>query len=162
MPFKKKDPADLKPGKVCSKCGEWKPRSEYYIRERNKMQSACKSCRSKAAAASAKARKSRDPAYRMLTGARKRHYDCGVPFDLKVEDIHVPERCPVFDKPLVMDDPSSEWYPNLDKITPHLGYVRGNIVVMSARANRIKNDATLEELKALVAFMEKETAGGLI
>ena len=34
------------------------------------------------------------------------------------------------------------------------GYVPGNIAVISMRANMIKNNATLAELKAIVAYIE--------
>lgn len=37
--------------------------------------------------------------------------------------------------------------PSIDKVIPELGYVRGNVWVISNKANRIKNNATLEELK---------------
>jgi hypothetical protein len=43
--------------------------------------------------------------------------------------------------------------PSLDKIIPSLGYVRGNVQVISQRANSIKRDATLAELELLVQNM---------
>ncbi len=42
--------------------------------------------------------------------------------------------------------------PTLDRIDPVKGYVPGNIVVVSLRANTIKNDATMDELAAVLAF----------
>jgi hypothetical protein len=50
--------------------------------------------------------------------------------------------------------------PTLDKIIPELGYVRGNIAVISHRANRIKSDATLAEVLKLAAWLEKQHIGG--
>jgi len=44
--------------------------------------------------------------------------------------------------------------PSLDRIDNSKGYVPGNIAVISMRANMIKNNATLAELKAIVAYME--------
>lgn len=44
--------------------------------------------------------------------------------------------------------------PTVDRLRPELGYVAGNINIISSKANRIKNNATLEELKALVAWWE--------
>lgn len=40
--------------------------------------------------------------------------------------------------------------PSLDKIIPKLGYVKGNVWVVSNKANRIKSNATIEELELLV------------
>jgi len=37
---------------------------------------------------------------------------------------------------------------------PEKGYVKGNIWVVSLRANKLKNDATLQELKTLVENLE--------
>jgi hypothetical protein len=41
-------------------------------------------------------------------------------------------------------------YATLDKIDPRKGYVEGNVQILSYRANTLKNDATLEELKLIV------------
>jgi len=48
--------------------------------------------------------------------------------------------------------------PSLDKLIPELGYVKGNITVMSVRANRIKNDATRQEIELLLHWMNKQEA----
>lgn len=41
----------------------------------------------------------------------------------------------------------------MDRIIPELGYTKGNVVVISFRANRLKNDATYEELRALADYV---------
>lgn len=41
-------------------------------------------------------------------------------------------------------------YATLDKIDPNKGYVEGNVQIVSFRANTLKNNATLEELKLIV------------
>lgn len=46
-------------------------------------------------------------------------------------------------------------YASLDKIDPTKGYVEGNVQIVSFRANTLKNSATLEELKLIVANWEK-------
>jgi len=47
----------------------------------------------------------------------------------------------------------------IDRIIPELGYVEGNVMIISRRANVIKNDATADELIAigtkLKALIEK-------
>ena len=43
----------------------------------------------------------------------------------------------------------------IDRIDPKKGYVKGNIIVVSMRANRIKTDATVDEIRKVADFYEK-------
>lgn len=68
----------------------------------------------------------------------------------------IPEFCPILGikmsyGPFAERDSS----PSLDKIIPELGYVKGNIAVICFRANRFKSDGTLDELRAIVKYMEE-------
>lgn len=45
--------------------------------------------------------------------------------------------------------------PSLDRIIPKKGYVRGNIIVISWRANLLKRDATIKELMQLASFYSR-------
>lgn len=45
--------------------------------------------------------------------------------------------------------------PTIDRIDPLKGYVKGNVCVMSYRANMIKNCGTLEEHKMIVDFLSR-------
>ena len=89
----------------------------------------------------------------MVLGARARASKYGIPFDLVVHDIELPDVCPVLGIPMSWSDTITENTPSLDRIVPELGYVKGNVNVISFRANRLKNNATLDELKALVAYV---------
>lgn len=40
----------------------------------------------------------------------------------------------------------------MDKIDPSRGYVKGNVIVVSGLANRIKTNATLEQIKKVYDF----------
>lgn len=93
----------------------------------------------------------------LVTWAKSRAKKKNIPFDITPEDVTIPECCPILgikleagEKHLVDNSPS------IDRIDPKLGYVKGNIQVISYRANRIKNDATLEELKKLVEHLSKK------
>lgn len=44
--------------------------------------------------------------------------------------------------------------PSIDRIDNALGYVKGNVRVISFRANRIRNDASLDELRAITRDAE--------
>ena len=45
--------------------------------------------------------------------------------------------------------------PSIDRIDPKKGYVKDNIIVVSMRANRIKTDATVDEIRRVADFYEK-------
>ena len=84
----------------------------------------------------------------LLQKARQRAKKKSLPFSLTEEDIVIPDVCPVLGIPLFsgngrMIDNS----PNLDRIIPEKGYVPGNVRVISQRANRIKSNATAEEIR---------------
>jgi hypothetical protein len=91
----------------------------------------------------------------MVQNARTRAKASGVPCTIKPEDITVPTHCPVFGIPLYRTTGTPFGGPNspaLDKIVPELGYVPGNVIVVSRRANDLKKDATLDELRRLASF----------
>jgi hypothetical protein len=43
----------------------------------------------------------------------------------------------------------------VNPLTPAKGYIKGNVRVISWRANELKGDATLEEMKAVVRYMKR-------
>ncbi len=99
--------------------------------------------------------RSRSPEYRMLHRAQTRAGNKGLPFAISLDDIHVPERCPVLGIRIgqgntIMKDDS----PALDRLRPSMGYVPGNVIVMSMLANRIKGSANSEQVLAVADWME--------
>ncbi len=93
--------------------------------------------------------------YWMHQAAKHRAKARGLEFDIEVSDIVIPEICPVLGIPLSLTNGKNVGSsPSLDRIDNNKGYIKGNIQVLSWRANKIKSDATLEELKALVSFLE--------
>jgi hypothetical protein len=90
----------------------------------------------------------------MLNAARSRATKRNLPFNLTVDDFDIPDTCPALGTEIVLDgDPDRA--PSLDRVVPVMGYVKGNVVVISNRANRIKNDASAYELKLIADFVEK-------
>lgn len=89
--------------------------------------------------------------YQLWLNAKERAKRDGVPFDIDFIDIVVPMRCPLLDIPLFVGSRQEhDNSPSIDKIIPSRGYVKGNIRVISHRANSIKRDASLEEMETLV------------
>jgi hypothetical protein len=98
-----------------------------------------------------------EPVGIMFANARKRAREGGLPFALTVHDIAIPEFCPVLGIRLERGSKrTSDASPSLDRLDPALGYVPGNVNVISAKANRMKNNGTLEELEALVRWMREQ------
>lgn len=65
-----------------------------------------------------------------------------------------PDNCPVFGVPFVSRGVGfSKWSPSIDKIDPGLGYIPGNIQVLSLFANCMKRDATKTELKQFALWV---------
>ncbi len=91
---------------------------------------------------------------RMLSDARCRARQFEVPFDLTENDVLIPDVCPVFGTTLESGIGKKTWNsPTLDRFIPSLGYVRDNVAVISARANTLKSNATLEEIELLAQWM---------
>jgi len=101
----------------------------------------------------------------MVYAARNRARMGGLECTITVDDIVIPETCPVLGIPLFArigagrsNRDQVENSPSLDRIDNGKGYIPNNIAVISMRANMIKNNATLAELKAIVAYMETSQA----
>lgn len=81
----------------------------------------------------------------------------GIPFTLTPDDFEIPEFCPVFPR-LRLEMQSGgqtrrDNQPSLDRVIPSLGYVPGNVRVISFRANRLKQDASEEEVAAILDYI---------
>ena len=98
----------------------------------------------------------------MLNTARKRAKKNNIPFNLTedyLKSIYPSDMiCPVLGFEMSMGLDGNGWVdtsPSLDRIIPEKGYVQGNVVVISMRANSIKRDATPGELRKVADFYEK-------
>lgn len=102
--------------------------------------------------AQAKARYYADIPRTLFDNARKRSQRFNTEFTISVEDIEIPEVCPVFKIPFVQDGKKGQnsYAPSLDRIDSSKGYVKDNIRVICTRANVLKNSMTKEECLLLV------------
>lgn len=93
----------------------------------------------------------------VLTNARNRAEEKGVPFDIDVEYLlsifPSDNKCPVFGIELVWGGDTKN-SPSLDRIHPALGYVKGNLIWVSDYANKLKSFNSLDTLRTLLAFYE--------
>lgn len=94
--------------------------------------------------------------YHLFTAAKHRAKFKLLRFEITLDDIKIPEFCPLLGIRLcsgtgVVSDSS----PQLDRLRPELGYIPGNVAVISKRANSIKQDASAEELELIAANLRK-------
>lgn len=86
----------------------------------------------------------------LVNRAKHRAFEKGLAFDITEEDVELPERCPVLKIPItvVRGQGRRQDGPSLDRIDPTNGYIKGNVWIISDLANRMKQDATVTQLKA--------------
>lgn len=162
--------------KICIKCNLEKSLEDFHRTNRalNKLSSWCKQCKKEYDVIyrqsdkiqnlyhsqdyrdrKAEYRKYRDqvePREQIINSLRSRSKQYNLPFNLEVKDIIIPEYCPLLEiklerKPYGKRGSFQANSPSVDKIIPELGYVKGNIMVMSMKANAMKYNASIEELK---------------
>ena len=159
----------------CTKCASQKPETEFSnnkrMTHRRGRHSQCKACQHErhkawyAANHIESAERLRNNTIRwqqsnplayLLSTAKYRSKKSGLEFNLTVQDLEpAPIKCPILGYDL-------EYLPigkgrlhhsaSLDRIDNTKGYVKGNVIIISDRANRLKKDATAEELKKLSDF----------
>jgi hypothetical protein len=84
----------------------------------------------------------------LYNSAKTRALKAGIPFNIEVTDIVIPEVCPILGIPIIVTSRKGRQdnSPSLDKIDNSLGYIKGNVQVISWLANNIKGNRTQEEL----------------
>lgn len=89
---------------------------------------------------------------------RGRAKKLGLPCDKDLSGLHLPDTCPVLGIPLNYRDrrkhpaPDS---PSIDRVVPARGYVISNIRVISWRANALKRDASIDEIRRVLSYVEE-------
>ena len=118
----------------CTKCNQ--------IFEITSKMTLCKTCNSNRV-------KSLRPEWKMHQRAKVRCKENGREFNISVEDIIIPDKCPILGLDLNMNSGKSGAYrnsPSLDRKDNSKGYTKDNIQVISQLANAMKCHATKEEL----------------
>jgi len=90
---------------------------------------------------------------RILSRIKSRAKGYNIPFNLELSDIIIPDICPVLGikiKSIVGGGTNQYGSASVDRIIPDLGYTKGNIRVISQRANLLKSNATIEELEKVL------------
>lgn len=100
----------------------------------------------------------------MAASVRNRAKRKSIPYNLTAADILcvIPEDrlCPALGIPLIWGGKLSRNSPSIDRITPSLGYVAGNIAIISHKANSMKQDAIhSDELRRIADWMDSLARG---
>lgn len=98
----------------------------------------------------------RNPKKYLVAAAKSRARIQSIDFNITEDDFEIPKYCPILGIELgeVRNTPQNKDYsPSLDRIDNTKGYVRNNICVISAKANRHKSDMTLKQIKALYDYV---------
>ena len=107
-------------------------------------------------------RRQENPAKYMLTMKKHNSKIAGIDFSLEVEDLlPLPSVCPVLGITLnyiVLGGKPRDNSPSIDRFDNSLGYVHGNVRVISNRANRLKSDGTQEEHLKIAEYMKGDNA----
>lgn len=101
----------------------------------------------------------RDTRGLILERARIRARRKGIQFNLDIDDVVLPEYCPILGLKLCRNIGSPTAKPDsysLDRIIPELGYTKGNVQVISYKANVMKNNATSEELRMFAEWVLRQ------
>lgn len=79
----------------------------------------------------------------------------GIPFTIKFSELEFPTHCPFLGIELnYFAEGREDASISFDRIDPSKGYEAGNVIVCSWRANRIKSDATPEELRRIADYLD--------
>lgn len=83
----------------------------------------------------------------------------GKEFTVEFGDLVFPTHCPILGLELdYFNDTRTENSVTFDRVDPSKGYIKGNVVIISWRANRIKNDGTAEEHIKIANFMKQHAS----
>lgn len=136
--------------KKCTQCGEIKELDCYpktYHKNENGetlegRRANCRVCENKRR----KKNYDNNPITRMFMNAKSRARQSKIDFNIEPNDVPIPEFCPILGVKLVLGEAHSyDYAPSIDRINSEKGYIKGNVKVVSLRANRMKNNATKEE-----------------
>ncbi len=162
-----------RPNKRCKECKEIKPIEEFpsYASRPGYVHKTCKICHNKNIAIIRKKwpcyqpekkriydkiNRNRHPEKWIWKRAKTRAKQKNISFNLEISDIIIPKFCPVLGIELKPgENMKVDSSPSLDRIIPELGYVKGNIAVISLKANQLKSNGTIAEHEKLLVWMKQ-------
>jgi len=97
-----------------------------------------------------------DPRSKLIWPAAKRAKEKGIDFKITIEDIVIPSYCPLLGIPLKRGaGKATANSPSLDRINNQYGYIKGNVMVISRKANSMKQDLPIEAFLLMAHNLRK-------
>lgn len=101
--------------------------------------------------------KKNHPEVYMWRGAKYRATKNGIEFNIEVSDIKIPKKCPILKLKLEMNEYAPRANsPTVDRVDNNKGYVKGNVRVISSKANLLKSDLSVPEIERLLKYSKGE------
>lgn len=86
--------------------------------------------------------------------AKKRATHKGYDFSIESKDVKIPKICPILKIPLIKGkNKVHSNSPSLDRIDTTKGYIKGNVRVISWKANKYKSDMKKKDIKSLYKYV---------
>lgn len=144
--------------KYCPSCSASKLVIEFYTSKRGDgLRGQCKICE-QVRDKKRDRHKNRTLEGHLYFGAKDRARVNNMEFSITIKDIVVPDICPALGIPLFRSKGKpTDNSPSLDRLDSSKGYIKGNVNVISMKANRMKSNATLAELESLLAWRKKHS-----
>lgn len=91
----------------------------------------------------------------LLYKAKLRAKEKGLEFTISRDDVVIPDTCPILGEPIqVRANTFNRWAPSLDRIDNSLGYIPGNVRIISWQANYVKGNMTVEQIERLYLYVK--------
>lgn len=147
---------------ICQACDKELPEDQFpYRTDTKKRRPYCGECARDAQRSRYIHHRKSQPFKHKAARIKSRASSLGVPCDLDQEYLEGiwTGICPVYGFPINISGGRGVFdTAELDRFNPELGYIKGNVRFLSRKANSHKNNMTLEEVKQLLVWMEKEHA----
>lgn len=99
----------------------------------------------------------RDPKKALLNYMKRNAQARNLEFNLTINDIIIPEKCPILGiPPFFSKERQIDNTPSGDRVDNTKGYIKGNVRIISWRANSMKRDLTIEIAEQMVKYMKGE------
>jgi hypothetical protein len=144
-------------GKLCKSCNMTKVAKEFsYLKLKDDKMSVAEYCKRN------RDKYKEDDRYRLnklLQQAKIRATKRNLVFDIIIDDLleKLPKdkKCPVLGIDLFWGTGSDRWNsPSIDRLDAKGNYTKENIMIISWRANKLKSDASIEEIEAVLKYMK--------